>query len=178
MKLLRKILPLALVLVMCMGAVAFVGDLDPVLSVDASDWSNASSAELEAVTEDLGPAFSSARVSYAIRMTVLGVGMIFAVLAMLWGIVAIFSAAMGHKLPKAEKVKEKPAPETQKPAPAPTPVPAPAPVPAGIDPAVVAAITAAIAETIAADPALAEQFAGGFRVVSFKRKSGKSSWNH
>ena len=31
---------------------------------------------------------------------------------------------------------------------------------------------------IDSDPALSSQFAGGFRVVSFKKKNGKTSWNH
>ena len=56
------------------------------------------------------------------------------------------------------------------------PVPAVAPAadallmnaPVAGDDALVAAITAAIAATIESDPALASQFAGGFRVVSFK----------
>ena len=65
---------------------------------------------------------------------------------------------------------------------APTPAPAAAPsVPAGDDPAVIAAITAAIAATIAADETLSEQFAGGFRVVSFRKTSthtgSGTAWN-
>ncbi len=120
--------------------------------------------------EDLGPALSPARVSYALRMTLLGMGMVFAVLALLWGVLAIFKVIFNGKTPKEPK---------KKPAPAPAPAaPVAAPVPAGTDPAMVAAITAAIAEMIAADPDLSAQYAGGFRVVSFQRKSGKTSWNH
>ena len=40
------------------------------------------------------------------------------------------------------------------------------------------AITAAVAAYIDSDPALSSRFAGGFRVVSFKKKNGKTSWNH
>ena len=39
-------------------------------------------------------------------------------------------------------------------------------------------LTAAVAAYIDSDPALSSQFAGGFRVVSFKKKNGKTSWNH
>ncbi len=118
-------------------------------------------------TEDLGSAFSSARISYALRMTLLGMGMVFAVLALLWIVLAIFKKALGGK----EPAKEKPAPVA--------PVaPSPAPVaPAADEGATVAAITAAIAAMIESDPALRSQFAGGFRVVSFKKKSGKTAWN-
>ncbi len=129
-------------------------------------------AESVAETEDpLGPAFSGARISYALRMTLMGLGMVFAVLALLWAVLAIFKLVFVGKEPKAPKAPKK------KPEPAPAPAPV-APIPVGTDPAVVAAITAAIAEMIASDPALAEQYAGGFRVVEFKRKSGKTSWNH
>ncbi len=126
-----------------------------------------------AETEDpLGPAFSGERIAYALRMTLLGIGMVFAVLAILWGILAIFKVVFsgGEKKPKASKKK---ADSEAVPA-----APAAPAASADTDPAVVAAITAAIAEMIASDEALSEQFAGGFRVVEFKRKSGKTSWNH
>ncbi len=126
-------------------------------------------------TEDLGPAFSPARISYALRMTLLGMGMVFAVLALLWLVLAIFKSIFGGKSakqPKAPK-ESKRKPESVAPE-----APASAVIPAGTDPATVAAITAAIAAMIESDPALSEQFAGGFRVVSFRKKSGKTSWNH
>ena len=67
-----------------------------------------------------------------------------------------------------------PAKEAKKPEPAKAEPSAPASVasapaaPVTDDGALIAAITAAIAATIESDPALASQFAGGFRVVSFK----------
>jgi hypothetical protein len=45
------------------------------------------------------------------------------------------------------------------------------------DDATVAAIMAAISAYISSDPSLAEQYAGGFRVVSFKRTGVKAAWN-
>ena len=53
---------------------------------------------------------------------------------------------------------------------------APEPVSASND-ATVAVIMAAISAYISSDPALAEQYANGFRVVSFKRADRKASWN-
>ncbi len=153
-------------------AVLTLSDSD-ILPPDASESAVETDATTDVATEtqDLGPAFSSERISYALRMTLLGMGMVFAVLAILWMVLLIFKTAFGGKSARDKSAKAaKPAKEE------PAPV-APAPIPAGTDPAVVAAITAAIAEMIASDPALAEQYAGGFRVVEFKRKSGRTHWN-
>ena len=88
-----------------------------------------------------------------------GVGgylLVFVVLALIWFILAIFG--------KAFEKKEKPE-KDEAPAPAPTPAPvAPAPAaPVADDTAVVAAIVAAIS-------AYTGKPAGGFRVVSFRKK--------
>ncbi len=153
------------------------GDVWPVAAfLSAADMTAESTEETgtdgTADAEDLGPAFSGARISYALRMTLLGMGMVFAVLAILWLILAIFKVALAGKETKPAKEKsESQRAETEAVLP-------PPPAAAGTDPAVVAAVTAAIAEVLASDPALSEQFAGGFRVVSFKKKSGKASWNH
>lgn len=120
--------------------------------------------------------FSPERWIYSGEMLVLGVGMVFLVLAILWGILTIFAKTMGGV--KKSVKKETPAKVEPKPAPAPVPTAAPAPTVAASDDAIVAAITAAIAMTIDSDPALSSQFAGGFRVVSFQKKNGKTSWNH
>ena len=169
MKFVRKTLSLVLLLAVLVGAVAWVACDALVLPVAASE---SETAEVVVETEeDLGSILSPARVSYAIRMTVLGVGMVFAVLALLWLVLVIFKNVLAEKPAKAKKAEEASEP-------APAPAPAATPAPAGDDPAIIAAITAAIAATIDSDPALSQQFAGGFRVVSFKKKSGKTSWNH
>ena len=93
------------------------------------------------------------------------VGMVFLVLAILWMVLLIFKKVFYKDPNKQEKKAEAPAE-------APAPVAAPAD-----DGALVAAITAAVAAYIDSDPALSSQFAGGFRVVSFKKKNGKTSWN-
>ena len=113
--------------------------------------------------EDMGGAFSPARLKQAGLMIIQGMGMVFLVLAVLWLVLLIFKKVF-YKDPANEK-------KTVEPAPA---VPA---APAGDD-ALVAAITAAVAAYIDSDPALSSQFKGGFRVVSFKKKNGKTSWNH
>ncbi len=128
------------------------------------------------VEEDLGGAFSGARWSYALRMTLLGMGMVFAVLALLWFILAIFKNALGEKSERKKPVMTESEATTASPAAvsAPSASTAASDMPDG---ATVAAITAAISAMIESDPALASQFAGGFRVVSFKKKSGKTAWN-
>lgn len=119
----------------------------------------------------LGGAFSGERWFYAGRMTLMGVAMVFSVLALLWLVLIIFKHAAGGKKEKKEKKKE------VKAEPKPAPV-APAPViPAQDDAAIAAAITAAVAAMIESDPALQAEFINGFRVVSFKKKSGKTGWN-
>lgn len=131
--------------------------------------------------EDLGGAFSAERWLYVGQMLVVGLGMVFLVLAILWIILLIFEKAMGTgekpakpaKPAPAKADKSAPAPQKQVPA-APA---APAVTPAADDGALVAAITAAIAATIASDEGLSRQFASGFRVVSFRKKSGKGAWN-
>lgn len=127
--------------------------------------------------EDLGGIFSAARWAYSGQMMLLGMAMVFLVLAILWGILAIFARTMGGAEKPAKP--EKPTVAEAKPAPAQAaPAPAVTATPQASDDAIVAAITAAIAMTIESDPALASQFASGFRVVSFKKKSGKNAWNH
>lgn len=120
------------------------------------------------VQEDLGGAFSPARLSMAGLMIIQGVGMVFLVLAILWMVLLVFKKVFYKDPAKQEKKEDAPVE-------APAPVAAPAPADDG---ALVAAITAAVAAYIDSDPALSSQFAGGFRVVSFKKKNGKTSWNH
>ena len=130
----------------------------------------------EEVEEDLGSIFSAERFAYSGEMLLLGMGMVFLVLAILWMVLIIFAKFMGG-VEKPVKT-EKPVKAEPKPTPAPAPAVVTAPATAASDDAIVAAITAAIAMTIQSDPALSSQFESGFRVVSFKKKNGKTSWNH
>ena len=119
---------------------------------------------------DLGGAFSPERLALAGQMTLLGMGMIFAVLAILWGVLAIFKLIFA----KPEKKKAKPAPAA--PQAEPVVVPEPVVAPAATDDAeLIAVLTAAIA---AYEASLGNEVApGGFRVVSFRRANGGKAWN-
>ena len=129
--------------------------------------------QLAANVVDLGGAFSGERITYALEMTALGLLAVFAVLAILWGVLVLFKVFMydiPQKKAKAQK-KVEPAPAVVN---EPTVV---TPVAASNDDEVVAVIMAAISAYISADPALADEYAGGFRVVSFKRVRDKAAWN-
>ena len=59
-----------------------------------------------ALSADLGGAFSAARWAYAGKMTLIGMLMIFAVLASLWAVLAIFKVVFAGKTPKEAKPKK------------------------------------------------------------------------
>lgn len=106
------------------------------------------------------------------EMLLRGMGTVFLVLAVLWGVIALFSVFSGTAA-KNPAPKQKPAAPEKKAEPKPEPAPAPAPVPVqNDDGALIAAITAAI------EAYRAEEGLSGlpYRVVSFKRKSGRKSW--
>ena len=101
-------------------------------------------------------------------VSLLGMGAIFAVLALMWLVIEISHRMIvgpGPKkepAPKTEKKPEKPAKRAKKNVPA-----APA-APVADNGALIAAITAAISAAMAEDG-----YTGGFRVVSFKRASDR-----
>lgn len=98
------------------------------------------------------------RAVYAGKMLVIGMGAVFGVLILLWGCLAFF-----RKLLSAH-IDEGPAPLS---APAPAPVAAKSvPAAQANDDAIIAAITAAVAATLAEENG---GVAPGFRVVSFRR---------
>ena len=111
-------------------------------------------------------------------MLLRGMGTVFMVLVILWGCLSLFKVFSAPAKPaKAPKPAAKPAaPAPEKKANIPAPAPAPAPVaetPAQTDDgAVIAAICAAIEAYRAA-----EGLSGlPYRVVSFKRKTGRKGW--
>ena len=103
------------------------------------------------------------------QTVVLGMGMVFVVLALLWGILSVFKLVFAGKSPKEPKpVKQK----VEKPAAKVTQAPA---VKKQDDGELVAVITAAVAAYMAES---GEQVpVGGFRVVSFTRVRGGKPWN-
>lgn len=110
----------------------------------------------------------SERASLAGEVALIGLLIVFSVLAILMIALYIFQYLM-YTLPKRKKEKaEATAPAA---APAETPV-APAEGPAD-DLSLIAVLTAAVA----AYESEASGYTGGFRVVSFKRKSGRTSWD-
>jgi sodium pump decarboxylase gamma subunit len=171
----KKLICIALTLLVmfAMTTVCFATD-----AAEGAETTMESSLETDASgEEDLGGAFSPARLAYAGRMTIVGLGMVFAVLALLWLVLTVFFREKKKSTPKPAAV----APKQEAPAPAPAPAPV-APIADGTDGATVAAITAAIAAMIDSDPALKSQFANGFRVVSFRPVGGRASgakgaWN-
>lgn len=115
-------------------------------------------------------AFSGEAWSEAGKVTLLGMGMIFAVLALLWLVLAVFKVLFvknGAKKTAQEKKETAPVAET---------VPAPV-AKSSDDEELIAVITAAIAAYRASEEGMDSAQADGFRVVSFKRAGRGRSWN-
>lgn len=161
----RTFLKRALLLFVCM---LFVGSL-LTIGIAASDQ-----VSKNPTSEELGGFFSAQRIEYAITVTLQGMLMVFAVLALLWGVVAIFKVVL-HDIPEKRAAKKKALSAAVAQAAAPQEQPAEvAPAPVEDDGEIVAAITAAIAVMLQSEE-YKGQFESGFRVVSFKRKGG--AWN-
>ena len=117
------------------------------------------------------------RLEIVLEGFVTGMLAIFAILALLWGIMSL-SKVFLHDIPNAKRNKK-----SKKTIPAPAPVPAaaaetvePTPVDESVDDGELAAvITAAVAAMIESGD-YKNEFANGFRVVQFKR-SAKNAWN-
>lgn len=124
-----------------------------------------------AAAEELGGAFSPERWSYAGQMTLLGMLMVFAVLAILWAVLAIFKLVFAKSGEKTAK-----APEAVVNAVAEAVTAVDEPVDYTDDAELVAVITAAVAAYMQSEGSEAG-YTGGFRVVSFRRAGGARSWN-
>ncbi len=127
--------------------------------------------------------FSGEAWQYAGEMTLLGIGMIFSVLGLLWAVLAIFKLVFAGKSPKVPKEPKAPKVREEKKATASVSAPESndaisAVIAASIrayeadsNTELIAVLTAAVAAYRAE-----EGDQGGFRVVSFKRAGGRS-WN-
>lgn len=129
--------------------------------------------------QDFLPDNFGERATIALQGTVTGLVMVFAVLALLWGIVTL-SKVVFYDLPNKKKERERKKRVS---------VAAPVAVEEGVsdvfatsetieetdDGEIAAVITAAIAAMLDSEE-YKNEFVGGFRVVSFKR-SAKSAWN-
>ena len=114
-------------------------------------------------------AFSGEAWAEAGKVTLLGLGMVFAVLALLWLVLSVF------KLLFVKNTAKKPAQNIEK-APAAEAEPAPAEATTDDD-ALIAVITAAITAYRSSEEGMDSAEANGFRVVSFKRAGKGRSWN-
>jgi sodium pump decarboxylase gamma subunit len=112
--------------------------------------------------------FSADAWKYVGEMVLLGMGMIFCVLGLLWGVLALFKLAFvgKEKKPTEQKPQKVESPKTTM-IEQPTAVSAPAD-----DTQLIAVLTAAVAAYRDAEGEV-----GGFRVVSFKRSTGGRAWN-
>ena len=120
-------------------------------------------------------AFSSDAWLKALEVAILGMLMIFAVLSLLWGVLAIFKLVFAGKTPK----EKKPAKTESVSAPTVTEVKTEMPVPTaavGGDEELIAVLTAAIAAYRASE-GMSGADINGFRVVSFKRSGAGRAWN-
>ena len=119
--------------------------------------------------------FSGDAIKYALEMTLLGMGMIFAVLGILWGVLALFKVIFAR--PKKDKAAKKAVKKTVENKAEPTPAveSAPASVAANDDGELIAILTAAIMAYEAEQNPDAP--IGNFRVVSYRRANGGRSWN-
>ena len=117
---------------------------------------------------DMGGAFSAERLALAGQMTLLGMGMVFAVLAILWAVLTVFKLIFAKPEPKK---KAEPAPKSE-----PVVIPEPVAVEEQADDGeLIAILTAAI---VAYEASCGNEVApGGFRVVSFRRANGGKAWN-
>lgn len=128
-------------------------------------------------TEKYAP-FSADAWAEAGQMTLLGMLMVFAVLGTLWAVLTVFKLAFVGRAPKNKAPKKKiSAEKSDEPTIIAMPGAAPFSQPAQNDDAqLVAVITAAISAYIEAEES--NEFAGGFRVVSFKRVQKTRTWNN
>ncbi len=118
-------------------------------------------------------AFSLDAFKKAAEVTLLGMGMVFVVLAILWGIVSLFKIFFV----KGEKgVKKESAPKTEK---ATTDIneSASTVVTEKDEAELIAILTAAVAAYREAEEGIPPELDSGFRVVSFKRANTSRGWN-
>ena len=122
--------------------------------------------------------FSGEAWLYALQMTLIGMGMIFAVLGILWGALAIFKLifARNEGEKKVKATLESKAEKESKPVTVEAPTAAPTPVATSAsDAELIAVLTAAIAAYEAEQGRCVS--VGDFRVVSYRRANGGRSWN-
>ena len=134
-------------------------------------------AVAEETAKDYGGAFSGARWAEAGIMMLFGMIMIFAVLSVLWGILALMKFIMVGKTPKPKKIENKSSVEEVIAESASAAKEEPEPVVAENDDGELVAVIAAAIAAYRESEGLGEEYTGGFRVVSFRRASSGRAWN-
>lgn len=132
---------------------------------------------LKAASEpDIGGFMSPERLELAGQVLLIGLGMVFGVLALLWGILTIFGKVMTRQKKQANEPASAPEAPAEEIAPA---VSEPKPAAASVedDGELIAVITAAVAAAIESDEVLSSRFESGFRVVSFKKSTRSARGN-
>ena len=124
--------------------------------------------ELAAENDVAFAPFSGEAWKYSLEMTLLGMGMIFAVLGVLWAVLLLFKVVFARTKKEDKKVEAPKVVETPKVESAPAPA-------ATDDTELIALLTAAIVAYESengndVDPS-------SFRVVSFRRTNGGRAWN-
>ena len=122
-------------------------------------------------------ALDSQTLSYLWQVPLLGMLMIFAVLTVLWGILALMKFIMVGKTPKPKKVEEPSAIAEVIEESAAIAEEEPEPVYAEADDGELVAVIAAAIAAYRASEGLGEEYTGGFRVVSFRRANSGRAWN-
>ncbi len=126
-------------------------------------------AETAPETEEAAMSFGE-RIAYGGQVTIIGIAIIFAVLATLWGVLTLFKVFF-YDMPEKKKANAKA--KDIAPAPATVEEVAATPVPESTDDTqLIAVITAAIAAYNSQSGASLP-----FRVVSYKRVRGANGWN-
>ena len=115
-------------------------------------------------------AFSLDALAKAAEVAVFGMAMVFLVLIILWGVLAVFQLIFAGETKKKAEVKTEEA----------IPVKVAEPEPVAVaqdDTQLIAVLTAAIEAYRASESCGDENYASGFRVVSFKRVGAGRPWN-
>lgn len=175
-KVLIRLLTLVLVAVLTCGMLTVAATAAEQTTEQATEQESAAEQSKNPTNEELGGFFSPMRIEYAVKVTLQGMLMIFAVLALLWGVVAIFKVFL-HDIPEKRAAKKAAVKAAVAKVAEPEPAAEVLPVAEQDEGEIVAAITAAIAAMLESEE-YAGEFASGFRVVSFKRKGGAWDQNN
>ena len=172
-RLLALVSVLALLFGMCVLGICAAEDPEAVEQESTVTEQETAVQKKNPTNEELGGFFSAERIKYAVLVSVQGMAMIFLVLSILWGVVALMKVIL-HDIPAKKEAKKAALAKAVEVAAAPVEEPAVIAEPEEDEGEIVAAITAAIAVMLQSEE-YKGQFESGFRVVSFTRKGG--AWN-